>query len=285
MKNFRLIVGIILTHSIAPIFAVESTKEVTGQENPEVVKLLEQSHLGKTYFESLPRDIRLAFLQYYYSSGAALQDAIWKDKVDVVKDILSKGLNKPNIILPEKTYSKSVEMTIRFLGRTQKQIGTIDYKSSNQTPLMFAAMLPRVDIVKYLLETFPDGADYQNSQGKTALMYAIQRFSQEPDREEVIQLLLDNMSIGAPEVGINAIDKEGNTALHYAVQYTQNSQLTKKLLDYGAEPNVMNKRWYTALDLARTFEFFPMLGELLESHGAKTWEQLAEEKALEGQAQ
>lgn len=273
MRNFRLLVGIILTYGIAPVFAVEGTKEIAGQENPEVVKLLEKGHLEKTYFESLPNEIRFALLQNYYSSGATLQDAIWNDKLDVVKDILSKGLNEPNTILPEKTYLKKVVVK----GIPSTRIEDIGYKSLKQTPLMFAIILQRDAIIKYLLNAFTNITDFQNPEGKTALMYAVENYYnlEEPQREVVLDLLLQN---GAKR-SINAKDKKGNTVLHYAVKHTEYTPLIKKLFDSGADPNIINEDGKTMLDLAAKYlEFYPHTRAVLISRGAKTAAQLAGKK-------
>lgn len=102
-----------------------------------------------------------------------------------------------------------------------------------QTPLMWACIFGHKEVVAKILEQNPSfsfvGA--QDTYGRTALMYALIH------KYEEIAYMLINLyeNIDGSFPGINVYDKEGNTALCYAVQ-THNIKLIQALLAKGAFP-------------------------------------------------
>ena len=64
------------------------------------------------------------------------------------------------------------------------------------------------------------------------------------------------------------------TALHYAAE-NGHVETVKKLLEYGANPNVLDSRRYTAIDLAKT----PEVENLLKVHGGDCGKQIAQDES------
>ena len=68
---------------------------------------------------------------------------------------------------------------------------------------------------------------------------------------------------GAP---VNALDRNGNSALHYAIKENA-SLMVKMLLENGADPNLKPRNGKTPLEMAESVD--SDLGKLLEKFGAR----------------
>ncbi|MCZ0932677.1 MAG: ankyrin repeat domain-containing protein [Oligoflexia bacterium] len=179
---------------------------------------------------------------------------------DVKDDLSRTGL----MIASWKGYLKIAE----FFIQAKAKINTRD--RNGQTALMMASYWGYLDIVNMLLKAgakvnmqdnlgqtaliktsmwgFPKvsrtlihalaDSNIKDQSGMTVLMRAIQF-----KRPLVVQaVLLDNTNIN-----IDSIDKKGNTALIIASQRGERDIL-KQLLDFGANPEIVNKEGLTALD-------------------------------------
>jgi ankyrin repeat protein len=125
-----------------------------------------------------------------------------------------------------------------------------------RTPLMQAAINKRIDIMKLLLDS---GArtDLQDKNGWSVLYFAVQVRS-----AEGIKLLVSH----GPTVDLDQGDKGGRTPLMQAA-INQRIDIMKLLLDSGAEPDIQDRRRWSALHFAAQEQSADGI-ELLVSHGA-----------------
>ncbi len=161
--------------------------------------------------------------------------------MDVIKLLLERGA-KPNTPLEANVPSKA------FF--SAKVTGPAD-----ATPLMRAAKLPDVAVMRLLIE---HGADPKIvvKDGSTALMvsagvgfrgFGMAGMTEEPNQKamiEAVQLCLDH---GAD---VNTIDTFGGTAVHAAAQSGYND-LVQFLAEKGAKLDVKDKRGRTPYDIAK----------------------------------
>ena len=157
---------------------------------------------------------------------------------------------------------------------------------TNCTPLMIASEYGHVNVVTFLLER---GAkmDLQDKQGKTALHYAVRRGLGSCD---ILLCLVKNgadinartnddctpLMIASKNGHVSAVtflvehranmdlqDKEGNTALHYAV-IGNATEVCNKLLTLGASLQLYNNDQLTPLLLASNESKIQMVEELIK---------------------
>ncbi|AYV76687.1 MAG: ankyrin repeat protein [Terrestrivirus sp.] len=113
----------------------------------------------------------------------------------------------------------------------------------NNYLLTYAILYNRIDIVTLLID---GGAriDITDSEERSILYIAIKY-----DYLEIIDVLL---KYNSNHIGISIIDirdKNYNVPLHYAIIYNNYTAL-EKLLEYGTNPNVIDRKGYNALHLA-----------------------------------
>ena len=127
--------------------------------------------------------------------------------------------------------------------------------NDGKTALMYAVDRGDYNTVKLLLDNGAD-VNMKYNYGRTALMYAVDRGDY-----NTIKLLLDN---GAD---VNMQNKYGRTALMYAVG-REDYNTVKLLLDNGADVNMKNNDGDTALDYAKEYERTEII-ELLNKYTNK----------------
>ncbi len=194
----------------------------------------------------------------------ALKAVIYRNESDLIKPLLAKGAEINSFFLDGTTLlTSAVEQNklqiVKELLQNGADINMPDHLS--KTPLILAAQKGNYDMVKLLLD---NGAkvDLQEDWGFTALMRT--------NNEKIVKLLLDN---GADP---NHQEDGGWTKLMYIANagYKADEEKTKALVDLatlllknGAEVNLRNHHYATALILALDVSNFALTKLLLE-HGA-----------------
>jgi ankyrin repeat protein len=113
----------------------------------------------------------------------------------------------------------------------------INYNNSNGfSPLTLACYNGNIDVVSVLVKHVKN-INVPSDSG-TPLMAATFK-----GNVEISKLLLDN------KADVNATDISDNTALHYAIRFT-NEAIIKLLVSYNADINLKDKRGFSALDYA-----------------------------------
>ncbi|WP_428050150.1 ankyrin repeat domain-containing protein [Candidatus Avelusimicrobium caledoniensis] len=194
----------------------------------------------------------------------ALNVAIYRNESDLIKPLIARGAEINSFFLDGTTLlTGAVELgnlkTVKEILQNGADINMPDRLS--KTPLIMAAQKGNYDMVKFLLD---NGAkvDLQDAKGFTALMRT--------NNEKIAKLLLDK---GADP---NHQEEDGWTKLMYIANagYKADEEKTKALVDLatlllknGAEVNLRNHHYATALILALDASNFALTKLLLE-HGA-----------------
>ncbi|MFT7807240.1 ankyrin repeat domain-containing protein 22 isoform X1 [Arapaima gigas] len=139
------------------------------------------------------------------------------------------------------------------------------------TPIIAACRRGNLQTVKYLLEQNAD-VSIRNKKERTCLHYAARRTFTVLDSLMII-VLMPILLIGYfimlekqrrtvtlmrlilnSNVDIDAVDYEGNTALHYACQ-RKSDHLIRLLLEKNADMSIKNRDNETPLDIAKRLKF------------------------------
>ena len=198
-----------------------------------------------------------------------LHNACALDKTDVIITIIEKtkirlGLdNKSNIISEEKSQNEKI-----FKDFINEQTA-----GDNQTALHYASFRGNIKIIKLLIANHADinslthtgyNMIHKAAMGNkpSAIIYFNKKYNmslEDTDENQMNALHLavrngmENSVIFLLSLGLNPNfkDKDGNTALHYAVKKS-NSRIIKKLLQRGADRNIPDFKYkMTPVMLAR----------------------------------
>ena len=198
-----------------------------------------------------------------------LHNACALDKTDVIITIIEKtkirlGLdNKSNITSEEKSQNEKI-----FKDFINEQT-----EGDNQTALHYASFRGNIKIIKLLIANHADinslthtgyNMIHKAAMGNTpsAIIYFNKKYNmslEDTDENQMNALHLavrngmENSVIFLLSLGLNPNfkDKDGNTALHYAVKKS-NSRIIKKLLQRGADRNIPDFKYkMTPVMLAR----------------------------------
>lgn len=178
-----------------------------------------------------------------------LLDAIEQDDYKTVKKLVKQGVPLNQAILQKKqeyTFFISRENYLRAIGAKE------DREYIYITPLQLAALLNREKIAKYLMKKRAN-LDGRDSQGKTALMYALWH----PGGEELALYLIKR---GA---NFAAKDDMGNSALHYAA-FGGNSEGIHMTFGGGNSPKAGNDQGITPFMAAAIMAEIPTLEQLAD---------------------
>lgn len=142
---------------------------------------------------------------------------------------------------------------------------------NGDTPLICACRRGHLRIVSFLLKRNAD-VNLKNQKERTCLHYAVKKkftffdylliillmpvlligyflmVSKTKQNETLVRMLLN------AGVEVNAIDRYGYTALHYACEM-KNQTLIPLLLEAHADPMIRNKHGESSLDIARRLKF------------------------------
>ena len=198
-----------------------------------------------------------------------LHNACALDKTDVIITIIEKtkirlGLdNKSNITFEEKSQNE----------KTFKDFINEQTEGDNQTALHYASFRGNIKIIKLLIANHADinslthtgyNMIHKAAMGNkpSAIIYFNKKYNmslEDTDENQMNALHLavrngmENSVIFLLSLGLNPNfkDKDGNTALHYAVKKS-NSRIIKKLLQRGADRNIPDFKYkMTPVMLAR----------------------------------
>lgn len=195
----------------------------------------------------------------------AMKDVVKNIHTDeIIEILLTNGANvnvkdENNNSLLAKTVGRDDEgaYSLKFIA-----LGA-DVKASNNfgdTPLIFSSRFLNYKTTDYLLD---HGAQvtHQNDHGATPLMLAIRNdlhpgksyilANEGRDRLKVVLALLDNAAgINTVNKAVNLADKDGNTALFYALECYENSRGIRELLKRNAKVEHQNNLGQTPLMIA-----------------------------------
>ncbi len=115
----------------------------------------------------------------------------------------------------------------------------IESSLGNFKPLMFAALHSDIKILNILLENNAD-INATNNKGANALLYTA--FSLTHETEPCMSALIKQ------GIDLNAEDDEGHTVLMHSTELLQVENV-KHLINNGADPEYMNSKGITALDI------------------------------------
>ncbi len=139
------------------------------------------------------------------------------------------------------------------------------------TPLFYAAQNGHVEIVSRLIEA---GADVNHAcKGSwTALIVAAKE-----GRLDVVDVI-----VKSDKIDVNFVTPEGNSALHFAVS-NNHPEIVGRLLDHGANVNVVNREGLTVLDIAKNKQYLE-IKKMIERHlqsdvEAVSWKMIGDDKA------
>jgi ankyrin repeat protein len=144
------------------------------------------------------------------------------------------------------------------------------------TPFFLAAKAADVEMMKFLVDNGADpavGTDEHTTPLMAAAGVGIWQLGENPgtndEAVEAVKLCLD---LGGD---VNAVDDQGDTAMHGAVHRGGANQVVQFLFDHGAKLDVRNKQGWTPLIIAEgvhypnTFNRFPETAALLRRLGAR----------------
>ncbi len=192
---------------------------------------------------------------------SAFVKALLSGRYEIATYILSL---RPPVVRPKEileglgncVLEDDVRTIRRFIHGGKETLGEFPWKNE----LLFKAAedaSPRV--TAFCLD---QGADIDNtlSNGYTPLMEASAEYMPEDEKEGIVQLLL---SRGASPNAASSSDHE--TVLYHAIQGSAKISLIKMLLRHGADPNIQNRRGFSALHLAVSLRNKKLVELLLDS--------------------
>lgn len=159
---------------------------------------------------------------------ARLEDALeYESLPDAVKEArsaqckLNEALGKDNI--------KAVMYAL-------KEDADVNRMTGRYFPIVYASLYCKPDIVEALLE---NGADVNvRNEGRTSLQHAAWM-----GYTDIVSVLLQD-----PIIDLDAIDDDGNTALHLSV-FNDCKDVYEMLIDAGTDVSIVNKEGETAADI------------------------------------
>ncbi|KAG8435535.1 hypothetical protein GDO86_013462 [Hymenochirus boettgeri] len=177
----------------------------------------------------------------------------------------------------QAAYRNELEEVELFLAEDPNKLNVKD-SFGGDTPLICACRKGHIKVASYLLSREAN-VNLTNSKERTCLHYAVRRkfsfldylliiilmpvllvgyiimMSRTRQNERLIRLLVQS------GVNVDAVDYQGNTALHYACRMKSNS-IVLILLEARADPEIKNKDGESPIDIAHRLKFGKILDML-----------------------
>ncbi len=220
------------------------------------------SNSGVTPLHNLSSSTKdVSILQYFIDKGiktnevdedgnTPLINAASRNQLEVVAYLTEKGsdVNYTNknghSALTLAIQSNSAEVVAYLISRGAKT-DIIDKQGNNLAYHLFETRgLPR-DFDKKVNALQQAGFDFKDLQADNSTIWHLAVTKNNLDMLKQVQ------SIGAD---INAVDKQGNTVLHYAAMKSVNAELLRFLVEKGADKKITTEFGETAYDLAKENE-------------------------------
>lgn len=245
------------------IFATGAVYKLVVKTSKEIFKSATQKDfiLSQMFTESIKRFLNLNDRNKHFEKSVPLIDATKKGELEIVKELLSKGVDINTrdsfgctalIIASQNMHSEIVKELLSKGADVHAKSGYCN------TALFEAAKAGNVNIVKQLIskgamkddrsymafllaakgghldivkEFISNGIDIniKDNQGVTALILVSQRVIILENHIKVVKLLISQ------GVDVNARDDEGNTALKYALKNPENKNFIEILRTAGAK--------------------------------------------------
>jgi len=195
------------------------------------------------------------------------------NNIATIKHLIESGTdpNKPyghchDTLLHHASRNNHIEI-VKYLISHGANINQLD--SYDSTALHEAAIFGHIGIVQYLIQSNTNihnlNTDIINSIGHTPLHRAIcgmPQFIGNIDTYKIIDRYLEIIKcLIESGMNIDAIDKDHNTPLHFAVR---NIQIVQLLLDHGADKECVNIRGQTADMVADDYGLHEVAGYIRE---------------------
>ncbi|OQR93899.1 hypothetical protein ACHHYP_02103 [Achlya hypogyna] len=183
------------------------------------------------------------------------------DRVDLLPQLVANTtvftaatFENLNNVLHFAALSAHPKMMATLLAANPHAFGAMinDTNAAGDTPLMVASTTKHVEAATALLAHGAD-ANAVNNRGVTALMCAVQ-LGEEALEESSAALVSQLLPVSTPST-ISAVDTNGQSALHFAVQ-SRNTSAIFSLLQAGIHVGLRTKDGFTALEVARDAPYY-----------------------------
>eukprot|EP01018_Ginkgo_biloba_P006852 Gb_19486 [translate_table: standard] len=239
------VVNILLRHNI------KDANKLNKDGESALLIASEQGYvrIAKRLFEV--SSANLIALKRFSDGQTCFHAAAHRGRLDVVKEITSYKGNLKFVLnvdingatpLHSSISAGHVGIVREILNIRPTMCYVVD--RAGRSPLHIAAMSGYIDIIHELMCCRPDCIEIRNEEGKTALHFAI-----ENDHVQTVIYLLQNQMPYFTSL-LNEIDNRGNTVLHLAVKNNL-QQMVELLVSFPImNINAINKEGFTALDMA-----------------------------------
>jgi ankyrin repeat protein len=188
----------------------------------------------------------------YFKYSAPPESGRNKQMLDLI-NILTGRSNWPHLFY--LIFMGNVDLVDKMIDCGKYDINALH---DGYTALHVAIKYSKTEMVQHLLKV-PMNADptSRDACGRTALLAAVSSTR----KTEIIDLLLEH-----DKVNVDDVDENGQTALHWAA-YLSNVIAAKKLIDKGADPNIVDQHGRSPLHVAAQEEDSNEIIDLLLASG------------------
>lgn len=177
-------------------------------------------------------------------SNTGVYDALFKAGVDPKK----KYRDGANLLLLSISSDKDLKLATYF---ATKGMSLKDVDDNGNTAINYVARTGNITLIKTLLEK---GVKYNDN----ALIFAAQGSRRDANTLETYKYLVEDLKIKP-----TAINKEGQTVLHFLVNKSKQTEIINYFLSKGVDPNKADKEGNTPLMIAAASRDTATLEQLL----------------------